>query len=231
MRKYLLESTRVSFSDPPHSTAIAHDIHEQIIVHQRSLFLVGHTPGSGVVIDDEVRSSFLPPLSKSSLIRREDIALSIFTPIFATFTEEEIVNMEKDRERDSKRKKRTTRARRGIVLPDREPIKTHRTLLNPMGPNGQLPSVPVSEDVVVPTATTSRRAAAIAAQANINLIAQDHNLPSPPTPPMDSLPIVNRSVRATKISDRLSRVSVGRVHRRREKDHCPMARAHRMFWG
>jgi SWI/SNF-related matrix-associated actin-dependent regulator of chromatin subfamily B protein 1 len=109
--------------------------------------------------------------------------MASFTPIFLTCTEEEIVSIEKERERDSKRKKRATRARRGITLPDREPVKTHRSLLNQMGPNGLLPT-PVVETAptVVAAATTSRRAAAIAAQANINLMSQDLPIPTPPSP-------------------------------------------------
>lgn len=162
------------------STALAHDIHEQILVHKRSLFLVGHAPGSGLILDDEVRSAFLPPVPESAVLRREDIAMSSFTPIFANFTEEDIAAIEKERERDGKRKKRATRARRGIVLPDREPIKTHRSLVNPIGPNGLVAIV--KDEASAPAATTSRRAAAIAAQANINLLAQDLPLPQPPSP-------------------------------------------------
>ena len=153
-------------------------------MHQRSLFLVGHTPGSGVVLDDDVRSAFLPSLSEGFVLRKEEIAMANFTPIFATFTEEDIAHVEKEREKDSKRKKRATRARRGIVLPDREPQKTHRTPINVVGPNGV---VPTQVDSVPVPVTTSRRAAAIAAQANINLLAQDLPIPQPPSPvPMPS---------------------------------------------
>lgn len=162
-------------------TALCHDIHEQIIVLKRSLFLVGHTFGSGVIPDDEVRSAFLPPLTQ--VLRKEDVAMSSFTPIFATFTEEDIVAIERERERDAKRKKRATRARRGIALPDRDPIKTHRTLLNPVGPNG---TIAQTSDLALSTSAapvqSSRRAAAIAAQANINLLAQDLPIPAPPSP-------------------------------------------------
>lgn len=150
------------------------------MVHRRSLFLVGHTPGSGYIHDDEVRSAFLPPIEGSTL-RKEDVAMAGFTPIFATFTEEDISAIEKERDRDAKRKKRATRARRGIVLPDREPVKTHRSLVCLVGPNGLAPiSAP---DIAASAPTTSRRAAAIAAQANINLLAQDLPLPQPPSPP------------------------------------------------
>jgi SWI/SNF-related matrix-associated actin-dependent regulator of chromatin subfamily B protein 1 len=162
------------------STALAHDIHEQILVHKRSLFLVGHTPGSGFILDDEVKSAFLPPLTAGSTLRKEDIAMSTYTPIFAKYTEEDVLAIERERERESKRKKRAGRARRGITLPDREPLKTHRSLINPVGPNGLVPLQP-TEEVSLPAGTTSRRAAAIAAQANINLMSQDLPPPSPST--------------------------------------------------
>jgi len=163
-----------------HSTALAHDIHEQILVHQRSLFLVGHAPGSGIVLDDEVQSAFLAPLSDASVLRREETAMSSFTPIFATCTDEDIAHLERERDKDSKRKKRATRARRGVILLDREPQKTHRTLINPVGPNGITPTP--AEPAPAPV-QSHRRAAAIAAQANINLLAQDLPIPQPPTPP------------------------------------------------
>jgi len=108
--------------------------------------------------------------------------MSTYTPIFATFTDEDIQTIERERERDSKRKRRATRARRGVILPDREPAKTQRTLLNPIGANGVIARA-ATELAAAPAITSSRRAAAIAAQANINLLAQDLPLPQPPTPP------------------------------------------------
>jgi len=161
------------------STALAHDIHEQILVHKRSLFLVGHTFGAGYIIDDEVRSAFLPTITTAT--RGEDLAMASFTPIFNSLTEADIDRLEKEREKDSKRKKRATRGRRGVILPDREPIKTQRSLLfNGVDPTGALIHQPTIE--ISAPATSSRRAAAIAAQANINLIAQDLPIPDPPSP-------------------------------------------------
>ncbi|RXK41701.1 hypothetical protein M231_00936 [Tremella mesenterica] len=164
------------------ATALAHDIHEQCLTHLRSLFLIGHTPGSGLIQDEEVRSFFLPSLVPSSLLRKEDIAMSTYTPIFATFTEEDVAAIEKERDRESKRKKRGTRARRGIILPDREPLKTHRTLLNPLRSHGNAPLPNMKPETPTTAPPTSRRAAAIAAQASINLLAQDLPLPQPPSP-------------------------------------------------
>lgn len=149
------------------------------MVQRRCLFLTGHIYGSGLDLDDEVKTSFLPPLL--NVLRTEQVAMSTFTPIFATFTDEDIVAIEKERERDSKRKRRATRARRGVILPDREPPKTHRTLLNGLGPNGV--ATQATETSAPVPVQSSRRAAAIAAQANINLLAQDLPIAQPPTPP------------------------------------------------
>lgn len=161
------------------STALSHDIHEQIMVQRRCLFLTGHIFGSGLELDDEVKTSFLPPIR--NVLRTEQVAMSSFTPIFATFTDEDIAAIEKERDRDSKRKRRATRARRGVILPDREPAKTHRTLLKLVGPNGIMAQT--TETTAPAPVQSSRRAAAIAAQANINLLAQDLPIPQPPTPP------------------------------------------------
>ena len=186
------------------STALAHDIHEQILVHKRSLFLVGHTPGSGFIADDEVRSAFLPPLSDGAVLRREDIAMNGYTPIFMTHAPEDLAVIESNRDRELKRKKRNTRARRGVVLPDREPLKTQRTLINPIGPNGL--ALPIIAETVSAPVVSSRRAAAIAAQANINLLAQDLPLPQPPTPPPQ--PTIVRSKRGRAARDPSRETSV-----------------------
>jgi hypothetical protein len=167
------------------STALAHDIHEQIITQKRCLFLTGHIIGSNLDLDDEVKTAFLPPVR--NVHRSEQVAMSTYTPIFATFTDEDIQTIERERERDSKRKRRATRARRGVILPDREPAKTQRTLLNPIGANGVIARAATELAAAAPI-TSSRRAAAIAAQANINLLAQDLPLPQPPTPPPTNHP-------------------------------------------
>ena len=118
--------------------------------------------------------------------------MASFTPIFTIHTEDDILMLEKERERDMKRKKRGTRGRRGVALPERDPIKTQRTLVNPLGANGLL-SVKADESAAVTshaaaTATGSRRAAAIAAQANINLLAQDLPIPDKPPPSPHHVP-------------------------------------------
>lgn len=134
--------------------------------------------------------------------------MSTYTPIFTNYTEEDVALIEREREKDSKRKKRATRARRGIILPDREPVKTHRTLLNPLGANGLVAAK--FEDLTAPVQAapgTSRRAAAIAAQANINLLSQDLPIPekAPPSPAPVHIP--KRTGRGMKGKSGLSRAS------------------------
>ncbi|CAJ0837408.1 4031_t:CDS:2 [Entrophospora sp. SA101] len=108
-------------------TAIAHSIREQIQIYVKSLMLVGHPFDGMSVQDDDLRQSFLPPVS--NIIRKED-AVDTYTPVLIELSEAEIEKIEKDRERDARRKRRQTRGRRGVILPDREPPKTHRTLLH-----------------------------------------------------------------------------------------------------
>ncbi|WVQ95720.1 hypothetical protein IAU59_002819 [Kwoniella sp. CBS 9459] len=160
------------------ATALAHDIHEQILVHKRSLFLVGHSFGSGLILDDEIRLAFLPPVTTS--LRKEDLAMTSYTPIFNDLREDQLALLESQREKEAKRKKRAGRARRGITLPDREPIKTHRTLLNPLAQNG-LPVFSAPEAIVMKDVlpTSRRRGAAIAAEASMALINQN----DPPSSP------------------------------------------------
>ncbi|CAG8686047.1 519_t:CDS:2, partial [Scutellospora calospora] len=88
---------------------------------------LGHPFDGSPIQDDDLRQNFLPPVT--NIIRRED-AVEQHTPLLVELTEAEIEKIEKDRERDARRKRRQTRGRRGVILPDREPPKTHRTLLH-----------------------------------------------------------------------------------------------------
>ncbi|KAI7905416.1 uncharacterized protein BX663DRAFT_499650 [Cokeromyces recurvatus] len=146
-------------------TAIAHSIREQIHVYIKSLLLVGYKFNKSSVIDDELKHSFLPQLKS---IYRDYSSIEKFTPSMIELSDAVIDKMDKDLMRESRRKRRGTRARRGIVLPDREPQKTHRTgfaippdhqltdeqfIMNSTGENIQLHS--------------SKRSAALKARMNI----------------------------------------------------------------
>jgi SWI/SNF-related matrix-associated actin-dependent regulator of chromatin subfamily B protein 1 len=150
-------------------TAIAHSIREQVQTYQKSLFLVGHPSDGTAVQDDELRLSFLPTLSSAA--RPMDQVLS-FTPQLNHLSDGEIDRTEKDRDKDlARRRKRNTRGRRGIALPDREPIRTYRT------PAIGFPELSAAAMAlaVANNAPTSRRAAAAAAQLTIaNMVANEN---------------------------------------------------------
>ncbi|CAG8560623.1 2258_t:CDS:2 [Acaulospora colombiana] len=80
-------------------TAIAHSIREQIQIYVKSLILVGHPFDGSPVQDDDLRQSFLPPVT--NIIRRED-SVDQHTPLLVELTETEIDKIEKDRERDAR---------------------------------------------------------------------------------------------------------------------------------
>ena len=152
-------------TDDIRRTAIAHDIREQINMYQRALVTLGHNFDGGAIFDDELRQSLLPPVTISG--RTVDQA-SLSMPVIHQLSEGEVENNEKERERELKRKKRLPRARRG-ALPEREPLKTHRTLPGCADVAALLPA-PIQ--ISVP----SRRQAAVNASHTIaNLVAQENN--------------------------------------------------------
>lgn len=162
-------------------TAIAHSIREQVQIYQKSLFLVGHPSDGSAVQDDDLRMSLLPSLSTGA---RAMDQVAAFTPILSYLSDSEIERNEKEREKElNRRRRKTTRGRRGIALPDREPPKTFRT------PAIGFPEVDAATLALVTAAAapTSRRAAAAAASLTIaNMVASENGtviLPSSqPTP-------------------------------------------------
>ncbi|KAH6910743.1 hypothetical protein BKA70DRAFT_1271401 [Coprinopsis sp. MPI-PUGE-AT-0042] len=167
-------------------TAIAHSIREQVQTYQKSLFLVGHLSDGTLVQDDELRQAFLPSLVSGARIPAE---VSLYTPTLNYLSDGEIERTEKERDKDlNKRRKRNTRGRRGVALPDREPIRTYRT------PAIGFPELdPATMALAAATAapTSSRRAAAAAASLTIaNMVASENNNSNYSPPMMNaSLPI------------------------------------------
>jgi SWI/SNF-related matrix-associated actin-dependent regulator of chromatin subfamily B protein 1 len=149
-------------------TAIAHCIREQVQTYQKSLFLVGHPSDGTSVQDDDLRMSFLPSLASGA--RAMDQVPS-FTPLLNYLSDGEIERSEKEREKElTKRRKRNTRGRRGIALPDREPNRTYRT------PAFGFPELDAATlALAAANAPTSRRAAAAAASLTIaNMVASEN---------------------------------------------------------
>ena len=163
-------------------TAIAHSIRERVQIYQKSQFLVGHPSDGSAVQDDDLRMSLLPSLVSGA---RSMEQVEAFTPILQYLSESEIEKNEKDREKElARRKRKTTRGRRGVVLPDREPPKTFRT------PAIGFPEVSPAALALAAAAAapTSRRAAAAAASLTIaNMVASENGttiLPQSPAAPL-----------------------------------------------
>ncbi|KAJ3173525.1 SWI/SNF chromatin-remodeling complex subunit [Geranomyces variabilis] len=136
-------------------TAIAHQIREQVQTFAKSLLLVDHQFDGQPIDDEDLSTCFLAPLDRMHVIRTgKDKA--IFGPYYNPVSDVEIEKMEKDRERDTRRKRRQTqRSRRAISLPDREFPKTNRT--GPLVYNPADVADPLA--AIVPIVGTRRNAA------------------------------------------------------------------------
>lgn len=160
-------------------------------VYQKSLFLVGHPSDGSAVQDDDLRMSFLPSLTSAA--RALDQVQS-FTPILNYLSDGDIERNEKEREKElTKRRKRNTRGRRGIALPDREPIRTYRT---PAIGFPELDPATLAAAAAA-SAPTSRRAAAAAASLTIaNMVASENGQAIMPLqlPPQQMVPQVTLSL-------------------------------------
>lgn len=119
------------------ATAIAHSIREQTQLYTKTLFLVGHGFDGRPIEDEEVRKEVLPVVRPETAVRPV-ASLREFTPQLFEIPEMELARVDKERDRDSRRKRRQGRAsRRGAAqLPDLH--ETLRTFCSPVY-NGLLP--------------------------------------------------------------------------------------------
>ncbi|KAJ7628439.1 SNF5-domain-containing protein [Roridomyces roridus] len=166
-------------------TAIAHSIREQVQAYQKSLFLVGQPTDGTPVQDEDLRNSILPSLSSGA---RSLDQVPSFTPQLNYLSDGELERNEKERDKDTNKRtrKKTRGGRRGVALPDREPIRTCRT---PAMGFPELDAATLAAAAAV-NAPTSRRAAAAAASLTIaNMVASENGeraytpLPAVPLPP------------------------------------------------
>ncbi|GEM06380.1 SWI/SNF-related matrix-associated actin-dependent regulatorof chromatin subfamily B member 1 [Rhodotorula toruloides] len=104
-------------------TAIAHSIREQVDFYTKSLCILGWSKGL-VIGDEDLRRDFLPSVSDPF---RTDTA-DDYTPLLNQLQPEEVERHDREHEREIRRKRRQTKGR-GLTLPDREPVRTHRTLV------------------------------------------------------------------------------------------------------
>ena len=107
-------------------TSMAHLIREQLDAHARSLSSIRYIRGDQIVHED-LKTAFQPALVE--IVRSADI--ENWTPHLERLGLIELEHREKERERQSRRQKRGARNnRRNVVtLPDREPLKTNRTIM------------------------------------------------------------------------------------------------------
>jgi len=132
------------------TTAIAHSIREQRDSYSRSLSAIEHRPGAPVV-HDELKTAFLAPLSSTSADTfRPTLSIAEFTPRLEHLPPDELERQDKERDRDMRRKKRQTRGRQRVTLPDRDPVKTHRTLLPRPGQSEVVPFINKEGEQVMP---------------------------------------------------------------------------------
>lgn len=104
-------------------SAISHSIREQVYVHFKSL-LIGHDY-DGSYLSERVRTQLMPSL-KSLL--RDPLMAERFTPVLMEISDLELDRIEREKLREFRRKRRQNRSsRRGINLPERESLRTHRT--------------------------------------------------------------------------------------------------------
>ncbi|WFC95866.1 SWI/SNF chromatin-remodeling complex subunit [Malassezia brasiliensis] len=156
-------------------TAIVHAIREQVSTHLRLLFLLGYPFNRLASMDDEVRTAFLPAVDTQHLTRSHG-EVDAFTPKLVQLTPADALLLEREHEREMRRKRRQTKGRRGINLAEREPQRTIRSV--PVyGLQGGVP------DATSATVLPTRRAAAAAASAHIATAYADGGDEVPSTPP------------------------------------------------
>lgn len=153
---------------------------------QKSLFLVGHPSDGTPILDEELRQAFLPSLATGA---RPMDQVQHYTPLLNSVSDSDIERSEKEREKEmNKRRKRNQRGRRGIVVPDREPVRTYRT---PAIGFPELDPAILATVAAQNAVGTSRRAAAAAASLTIaNMVASENGTAYIPAPmPMPSVPV------------------------------------------
>ena len=119
-------------------TSIAHSIREQCSSHIKSLISLGLEINNendsklesykiDDIVDEDLRNCFLPQLSSSAIIERNPIEANEFTPKLDTLTSDEILQYERDREKESRKRKRLTKNKKNLMISNLEPLKTIRS--------------------------------------------------------------------------------------------------------
>lgn len=125
-------------------TSISHLIREQLDAYARSLSSVRHIRGDQI-LHEELRPAFHSTLQEA--IRSDDV--ENWTPHLGKLDLVELEHRERERERQSRRQKRGARSnnRRNVVtLPEREPLRTNRTIMPKPGASLEIPEHTIPDD-------------------------------------------------------------------------------------
>ncbi|CAI8502156.1 unnamed protein product [Pichia kudriavzevii] len=127
-------------------TAIAHSIREQSQIYIKSLFMIGYKFDGSNIVSEDLKEYLRSGIEANSVIMPRYL-LSDFTPYITELSIDNFERIIKERERESRRKKRgatRTGRRGGFVLPDLTSMpKTFRTPL----PTGIFPGgVTINDD-------------------------------------------------------------------------------------
>ena len=113
-------------------SAIAHSIREQIHSFAKALLLLDYTFKGGPIEDEELSSLLMPPVSQDNVYRSIP-EMELFGPRYIPMSQTEFERIDKESQRDARRKRRhTQRSRRAIAVVDKESFRTHRTPIGPV---------------------------------------------------------------------------------------------------
>lgn len=94
-------------------SAIAHSIREQVHMYHKSLIMLGYGFDGGIVEDDDIRSRILPVVTVDD-VYRPPADCKVFTPNILQISPAELERLDKDKDRDTRPKRRQGRfSRRG----------------------------------------------------------------------------------------------------------------------
>lgn len=93
------------------STAIAHSIREQVHMYHKSLVLTNYQFDGSVVDDEDIRGRFLPLITLDEVFRNS-LDVKVFTPNLLKVSYTELERLDRDKDRDTRRKRRQGRFNR-----------------------------------------------------------------------------------------------------------------------
>ena len=101
-------------------TAIAHSIREQVHMYHKSLNMVGYKFDGSTVEEDDIRTRLLPVITLGEVMRPQKDTL-MYTPNLIQISPAELERLVKDKDRDTRRKRRQVRFNRRGNATDNHP--------------------------------------------------------------------------------------------------------------